>query len=141
MDSSKIKDLLNISQNIRMLYVEDNKDARDAMLMMLKNFFPDITTAVDGEDGLIKYNSSTFDLILTDINMPKMNGIEMIELIREVSKEIPILILTAANQIDILSKTEKFNINGYLLKPIDMPQLIDTLLNTVQQINLNKICD
>ncbi|MCF6309187.1 MAG: response regulator [Sulfurimonas sp.] len=137
MDSSKIKDLLNISKDIRILYVEDNTDARDTMVVMLKNFFSAITVGVDGEDGLAKFNDSTIDLILTDINMPKMNGIEMINEIRKVSQKIPILILTATNHADISAKTENFAISGYLLKPIDISQLVETLFNTVKQITLN----
>jgi len=137
MDSSKRKDLLNISKDIRILYVEDNKDARDTMVVMLKNFFSDITIGVDGEDGLNKFKNSEVDLILTDINMPKMNGIEMIKEIRKISQKIPIIILTAANQTDISEKTKKCDNSAYLLKPIKISQLIETLFTTVQKITLN----
>ena len=137
MDSSKIKDLLNISKDIRILYVEDNQDARDGMVTMLKNFFSDITIGVDGEDGLNKFKNSEVDLILTDINMPKMNGIEMVEAIRKISLNIPVIILTAANHTDISERTEKCGNCSYLLKPINISQLIETLFTTVQKITLN----
>jgi len=139
MDSSKIKNLLSISKDIRILYVEDNTDARESMLLMLSNFFSDIVISVNGEDGLEQFNNSTFDLILTDINMPKMNGIEMIKAIRKISKNIPIIILSAADEIKTISKTKKSSIDGLLTKPIDTSQLIDMLLTQINQINQNKI--
>ncbi|MCK4973897.1 MAG: response regulator [Sulfurimonas sp.] len=137
MDSSKIKDLLNISKDIRILYVEDNKDARDTMVVMLENFFSDVTIGVDGEDGLAQFNNSSIDLILTDINMPKMDGVEMIKEIRKISQKVPIIVLTAANYTDISTKTKKFDISAYLLKPINISQLIEILFTTVQKITLN----
>lgn len=137
MDSSKIKDLVKTSKDIRILYVEDNRDARDTMVIMLKNFFSDISVGIDGEDGLAQFNNSTIDLVLTDINMPKMDGVEMIEAIRKVSPEVPVIVLTAASHTDISAKTEKFGICAYLLKPINISQLIETLFTVTQKISLN----
>ena len=74
----KIKELADFSKTIKVLYVEDNVDARESTLNMLENLFNDITIAIDGQDGLDKFSEGKFDLIISDINMPNMNGIEMI---------------------------------------------------------------
>jgi len=90
-----INDLVTYSKNLKLLYVEDNEEAREAVLVMLNEFFNNITVAIDGQDGLDKFNINNFDLIITDINMPKLNGLEMIREIKEINKNIPILILSA----------------------------------------------
>lgn len=136
MNASTIQELMKTSQNMNVLYAEDDESARNSMLLVLEDIFPNIITAIDGEDGLSKFQTESIDLVLTDINMPKMNGIEMITHIREVSKEIPILVLSASNEADNFTKTIKLGIDGYLLKPVDMPQLIEVLSKTIAKVNL-----
>jgi len=133
-----IKELVKYSKNLKVLYVEDDKEARTSIVEFLKNFFSDLQVAVDGEDGLDKFNQYKFDLIITDINMPKLNGFEMIKIIRELDKEISILILSAYDDKNNLSQGIKLSVDGYLLKPIDNKQFIDVLLKMVTNYK-NKI--
>ena len=84
-------DLEKIIQNtskIKVLYVEDNEQARVSTLAVLSEFFFNIIVAIDGEDGLEKFSKNKIDLIITDINMPNLDGLDMIEKIREKNKEI-----------------------------------------------------
>lgn len=122
-----IKKLIQFTKTLKVLYVEDNKDARDALSSMLSNFFNTIIEADNGEDGLKKFKSSTFDLIITDIKMPKMNGVEMIKEIRELNDSIPVIISTAHEDNDFLMSFIELGINGYLLKPINYKQLTRTI--------------
>ena len=71
---SNIEEVLRYSQNLKLLYVEDNKDTREATLIVLEEFFKDIITAIDGEDGYEKFDN-TIDIIITDIQMPNLMGI------------------------------------------------------------------
>ena len=93
MPIENIKKLMTFSQILNILYVEDNEDARESTLLVLENFFDNITVAVNGDDGYdkyIDYHNSTnkfFDLVVTDITMPKMDGIEMCKLIFEHNKQ------------------------------------------------------
>ncbi len=121
---------------MRVLYVEDDEGARNAMMLVLEDFFSDIVTAEDGKDGLDKFEEGNFDLVLTDINMPNMNGVEMISHIRHISKDVPILVLSASNETEIFTKTIKLDIDGYLLKPIDMNQLIEVFSKIIKKIVL-----
>lgn len=134
----KINELISFSKTLKVLFVEDNQESREQAIKLLENWFTNIIVAVDGEDGLNKFNNDRFDLIITDINMPKMNGIEMCSKIRGITKEIPIIILSAYNDSEHFLDTIKLNINGYVLKPIDITQFLDILYDTIERIKLKK---
>ena len=91
-----------ILKNISILYVEDESDVREFTSKLLSSLLKNVFTAENGQDGLDLYkeNINTIDLIVTDINMPKMNGIAMCEKIRELNKEIPIVVTRAHNDTD-----------------------------------------
>jgi putative two-component system response regulator len=137
MDKDLLK-LISMSQNIKILYVEDNEEARQSTLLMLEEFFDDITTAVDGEDGYEKFENGSYDMIITDINMPKMTGIELSAKIRETDQDIPILVISAHNEVDFFLQTIKIGIEGYLLKPIDLTQFMHTISKVVKYIHRYK---
>ena len=118
-----IDKLIEHSQHLKLLYVEDNPDAREMTCMILEDFFDHIEVAVDGEDGLEKFKNNNFDIIITDINMPKLNGLDMVDQIRKLDENISILVLSAHNEDDFFIRSIKLNIDGYLLKPIDIEQL------------------
>ena len=131
-----MKKLMKFALQLKILYVEDNEEARESTLGLLDNIFGSITTAVNGEDGLDKFNKDNFDLILTDINMPKMNGIEMTTKIRDTNKDIPILVLSAYNESGYFMETIKQGVEGYLLKPVDLNQFITMITKTIEKIYL-----
>lgn len=126
------------SKELKILYVEDNPDARTFTLEMLKRFFKDITTAEDGEDGLKKFKNDEFDIILTDINMPLMNGLDMAKEIKSINHSIPILILSAHNEENYFLSSIEIGIDGYLLKPLEMNQFVRTLYKSVEKIHMQK---
>lgn len=137
----KVKQLIKMGKTFQLLYVEDNESVRIATIELLKRFFTNITVAVDGADGLQKFQSAGenfFDIIITDINMPKMTGIEMIKEIRTYDKNISILVLSAHNETSYFTETIKLGIDGYLLKPIDLQQFLDTLAGSLEKITLKQ---
>ncbi len=141
MHNCEIESVIEFFSDTKLLYVEDNKEAREATFGILEEFFGDIFVAVDGKDGYEKFveNYENIDIIITDINMPNMTGIEMIEKIKESNlKEIPVLVLSAHNEVDYFINSIKVGINGYLLKPIDIEQFIATLCQISQTIKLSK---
>jgi len=93
-----------IWNKIKILYIEDNQEAREATLGIFEEFFEEIYTAVDGADGFDKYKEhcQDIDLVITDINMPNMNGIEMIDKINASGlRKVPIVVLSAHNEVNI----------------------------------------
>lgn len=133
---TKIKKLVGFSKTLKVLVVEDNEDARKQAIKLLSNFFDDITEACDGADGLAKFKDGNYELIISDINMPNMDGIEMSRKIREIDKDIPILILSAYDDSSYFLETIKLDITGYVLKPINIQQLVDSLNKIIEKIKL-----
>lgn len=127
--------LMNLKHNkLKLLYVEDNEQARKSTRIILEEYFHHIIVAVDGEDGLNKFQNNSIDLIITDINMPKLNGIEMIKKIRTFNKEVPILIISAYNDTHYFTESIKFGIQGYILKPLNIHQLEETITRIKETI-------
>lgn len=127
-------ELSEFTKNLKVLYVEDNKEAQIAVGELLSIFFNNIVTAIDGVDGLEKFSQESFDLVISDIKMPRMNGIEMAKSIRKSSPEIAIVMATAHQETEYLLECIRCSVDGYLLKPIDMPQLEETISKVVSKI-------
>ena len=135
---NNLKELSKFSKNLQILYVEDNQEGREQTIKMLKNFFDDIIVGIDGQDGLDKFNQNkaTLDIVFTDINMPNMNGIDMLKNIRTIDNIIPCIVLSAHNETNFFLDTISLGVDGYILKPIDMKQFITILSKTLEQIKL-----
>ena len=112
--------------DFHVLYAEDSEMVRESTHELLKEFFPSIDLAVDGEEGLAKYKTYynkfgvCYDIVFTDINMPRMNGIEMS---RQILKEHPfqhIVIISAHNEVNYLLTSINLGISNFVLKPIEI---------------------
>lgn len=136
---SNLKSTILATKKLSLLYVEDNEDARESTLDILSEFFENITVAVDGEDGLEAFKSNRIDLIITDINMPKMNGLDMLREIKLISPDAVSLVFSAYNDPDFFVESIKMGVNGYLLKPINFDQYLAVLNTAVQRIKAKKI--
>ncbi|MDF1879000.1 response regulator, partial [Sulfurimonas sp. SAG-AH-194-C20] len=129
-----LTEMIEKTSTIKLLYVEDNEQARVSTLAVLSEFFKEIVIAVDGKDGLSKYNENKIDLIITDINMPYLDGLDMTESIRKTNKNIPILFLSAYSEIEYFRRSITLGVDGYLLKPIDMTQFLELMYKIVENI-------
>ncbi len=112
----------------RVLIVEDSPTMRQLLvfaLRRLKNV--DIVEAQDGMDGLRKISSDCFDLVLIDINMPVMDGLKLIRLIRgeETVREIPIVVITTEGGSDDRARAMNLGANEYLTKPIKANRVLE----------------
>jgi PAS domain S-box-containing protein len=128
--------VVKYSQKLNLLYIEDNEGAREATLVILNEFFNNVIVAIDGQDGLDKFKNENIDIIITDINMPKINGLKMIEQIRKDDIHIPILVLSAYNESGFFIESIKLGVDGYLLKPIDIQQFLESLNKIVQKLKM-----
>ncbi|PKN13885.1 MAG: hypothetical protein CVU67_08545, partial [Deltaproteobacteria bacterium HGW-Deltaproteobacteria-24] len=90
-----------ILQSIKVLYVEDEVEVRNFTAKTIQAIVKELVVAENGVDGVEKFKQNPdIDLIVTDINMPKMGGLEMCEAIQEINPEIPIVITSAHNDPD-----------------------------------------
>jgi len=87
--------------------------------------YSDVQEAVDGKDALAKLMAGSFDLLMTDWNMPNMNGLELVSAVRaeEKLKSIPILMVTTRNMKEDIVTAIKSGVNGYIVKPFDAKTL------------------
>lgn len=128
------------TQNLHVLYVEDNETLRESTLKVLNNFFNKVDVAVDGRNGVDLYKTyqhrenKPYDLIISDINMPHLNGIEMSEKILELEPTQSIIFVTAHNEVEYLHKAIKLGISSFLLKPLNLQDLASVLYKVCQAI-------
>jgi CheY-like chemotaxis protein len=117
----------------KILLIEDEFFIRDLYERYLKKSGYDVLTAIDGEDGLNKATSNPVDLILLDIMMPKMTGIEVLEKIKEegsIAKTTPVYLLTNQVQESIIKEAFKLGAEGYLIKAQLLPkQIVEEIQN------------
>ncbi|KIQ04133.1 MULTISPECIES: response regulator [Rhizobium/Agrobacterium group] len=113
-----------MSANI--LTVDDSASIRMTTKIALSNAGYQVTEAVDGADGLSRAKSGSFDLIVTDLNMPNMNGLEMIEALRQSPAHtgIPIIFLTTESDADMKSRAKSAGATGWVTKPFDPENLV-----------------
>ena len=126
------------TDRIKVLYVEDDTGVKEATLHLLKEFFSKVITASDGLEGLNLYKKEKPDLIITNIDMPHMSGLEMISRIRERDSDTAIVVFTAHSETEFLIESIKLGVDGYVLKPIDLKQFIQTIKKVAENIYLKK---
>ncbi|MCI4626799.1 MAG: response regulator [Candidatus Magnetoovum sp. WYHC-5] len=118
-----------IKETITLLFVEDEGMIIEASLNLLKRRFKEVYTASDGFEGFEVFKRHRPNIIITDILMPRCNGIEMIRRIRELDKSVPIVVMTALAENGYVRMAEKYSIEGYLVKPINEDDFLGLLQN------------
>jgi len=120
--------------NITVLYAEDESIIQEGTTETLGFFGINVICAQNGQEGLELFESSKedIDLILTDIKMPKLDGLGMISKIRDIDKDIPVIITTAHQETSFLMQSIELNISDYILKPIDIYKLKETLIKAIE---------
>jgi two-component system chemotaxis response regulator CheY len=118
----------------RILTVDDSTSVRQMVSFALGKAGYEVTEAVDGKDGLDKASEGKFDLIITDLNMPNMDGIQMIEAVRKLPANgfIPILMLTTESQAAKKDAGRKAGATGWIVKPFNAEQLLATIQKLVK---------
>ncbi|AXH12267.1 diguanylate cyclase [Halarcobacter bivalviorum] len=128
-----------ILKDINVLYVEDEEDVREFTSKTISTIVNSVITAKNGKEGLDKFlENRDINLILTDINMPKMGGLEMCAEIRKVDNEVPIVITSAHSDPDFLKKAIDVKVSAYAMKPIDLYHLLESMIKAVEPIFLRK---
>ncbi len=134
----QMKSELSLLNELNVLYVEDDKYIQEELEFFLSGKVKSLTIASNGQEGLEAYKNNQIDLIITDIQMPKMNGLEMSRKIREINKDAKIIITTAFNDTEYLMEAIKLNLGNYLTKPLDLNYLIEIMIESAKNILLEK---
>ena len=111
----------------KLLIVDDSTMLRDMLNYALnEGGYTDVVEAIDGVDGLAKAKSATFDLIITDINMPNMDGIDLVSELRKIPQysKTPILVLTTERSDEMKAKGKVAGATGWIVKPFVPDQLL-----------------
>lgn len=154
MDTSAMERLKSRCKEIRILYIEDDEVTRKYTHSILSEFFDSIDVASDGQHAYDLFidaeldipalglscepQSRRYNLVITDIKMPKFDGIALIAKIRKICKETAIIVTSAHNDVEYLIETIRLGVDGYILKPIEFDQLFDSLASTVETILLKE---
>ena len=132
--------LKNSYKNIKILYVEDDEIARENGVEYLQNFFETIYGASDAIVALQLYEKYKPDIIITDIQMPKLNGLEFVKKIRQKDKKTQIIIITAFCDKNYLLKAIELQLVKYLIKPVKEKEFEEALflcVNSLKEDNSN----
>lgn len=116
------------------LVVEDDELIRESFVRCLGMLFREVYIASSAEDGLKEWNRRLPDIIITDIYLPKMSGIELVKLIREQDLKIPILFMSAHSDPQTFMKTIPVSADGYMIKPFTFEGCLDSLQKCVQKL-------
>ncbi len=118
-----------------LLYVEDEEGIRNELSRFLKHFSSELYVASDGEKGLELFIKYSPDIVISDIKMPNMDGIEMVKIIKKLNPRQYVLFTTAHSESSYFIEAIEMQINGLILKPIDLDILADKLEIISEQID------
>ncbi|MFA7084067.1 MAG: response regulator [Arcobacteraceae bacterium] len=117
-------------RNLKLLFVEDEEDLITIIEETLKKLQSNFLTARNGEEALkVLENNDDIDAVITDINMPLMNGIELVEQMNKRGWSIPVIVMSAHTETQYLEKAKELGVKNYLLKPFDFIKFIDLIVD------------
>ena len=131
---SLLNELSLFAKNYSILVVEDDKDLNNELVEITKLFFKKVDMAYDGEEALEKYKSNFYDLVLTDITMPKMNGVSLSREIKILNSQQQVIVLSAHQEINYLIELIDIGINQFVTKPFEQSELLYRLLKVCENI-------
>jgi YesN/AraC family two-component response regulator len=137
-DKNSYKKLAILAKNFSVLYIEDNSGLQKQASKIFKKFFSKVVVAGNGEEGLEFFKKFSPDIVVSDIKMPKMNGLEMAKKIKDIDSDVKIIITSAFEEKEYLLKSIDIGVTKYLKKPIQISDLIDTLIDVINNLNEEK---
>ena len=125
---------IELIKTLKVLYVEDEIALRDITSSSIESIINKLVVADNGKEGLEKFINDEFDLVITDLSMPVMDGITMIKEIRKINATIPIVVTTAfGSQNEEVAKLQDIGMSAYIMKPVDVMKLLQTIDESIAQ--------
>lgn len=138
----EIKEVKELASSYSLLLVEDDKDIAQTFITYLSKIFKEVVYAENGQDGLDLYKQNEYDIVMTDINMPIMNGLDMTFEIKQLNPNQNIIIVSAYTELELFISSIKLGIDGYIIKPVnykDMNNLLFKLLTKIKKYEENDL--
>lgn len=135
-DKKSLQELKELAKEQSILYVEDNHGLREKALQLFKKFFAKVVTAENGKEALEIFKELQPKIVVTDIRMPIMDGLEMSRRIKKISPHTKIIITSAFDDSEYLHESIKIGIYRYLNKPLKVDQLTSVLIDSLKQLKL-----
>ncbi len=135
---SEIEALRQICKNFTVLYVEDEDRLRSRVWAYLSKFFKSVAVAKDGKEGLEVYRQDRYDIVITDISMPNLDGLDMSAAIKDIDKHQKIIIVSAYSDSENFLKSIKIGIDGYILKPFEYQQINEVIYKVTKALKESK---
>jgi len=132
---------INFTKDLKILYAEDDLELQQQTKEFFEILFQSVTVVNDGAQALEKYKEESFDIVISDMRMPSMDGMELTAKIREINPEQCIIIVSAYNDSDYLLKFINLNIRQFIQKPIDIDNMLQTLYSTSKAIVNEKMVE
>ena len=130
MDLEKI---LVLTKNLSVLVVEDELALRESFQFLLQNLFAEVDTAEDGQEALNKMDERDYDIVLTDLSMPRMSGLRLVDTIRTKSQSQIVVAISAHDDEEFTEALAPYNVK-LLTKPLEMDELFETLVPLCEQL-------
>jgi DNA-binding response OmpR family regulator len=128
-----------ILQNSSVLIVEDKKELREYFQEVLSLYLQTVYVAKDGQEALEIFQNETINMIFSDINMPNMDGLELSKRLRALDENVPIVIITAHTEQELLLEFIKLHLIEYIIKPIKYEKLIEILENCARVLETKSL--
>lgn len=123
-----------IMKTLKILYVEDEKEAREELVDVLKRRAGKVYVAENGKQGLSLAEDYDPDIVIADLYMPEMSGMEMIHKIRESGRNPAVIIVSAINDVNTILEAIDVHVYKYILKPVNVKELLEVLAAQAEEI-------
>ena len=132
------KEFMKKLQSLTILYAEDEEGVRRNIADSLGYYVKEVYQASNGQEALELYEEKKPDIILSDIHMPILNGIEFVKKVRSTNRNIPIVMITAHTDKQYLLQAVELHMEKYIVKPIELEPLFEVLEKCVEVLDVNK---
>ena len=129
-----VKELKNLTKDLTLLYVEDEDELRESVEVYLRKLFAHVVVCSNGQEGIEAYKKEDFDIVISDIQMPIRNGLEMSKDIKEIDITQEIIITSAYSDASYFLDSIAIGVNGYIIKPIDYIQMNQELYKSCMKV-------
>jgi YesN/AraC family two-component response regulator len=141
MKNIDIPTTLKYTKELSLLYVEDDINLQTQTKELFESLFGSLRVTSDGKEALEAYMDNDYDMVISDVKMPKMNGVELAKEIKDIKQHQEIIITSAYNDSENLLNFINLNISNFILKPINTQNLINTIYNVAKNIVNTKMVE